>query len=203
MNLIIIIIACSILFGCSFANSTIQPIYQHTEKLSEAKFSFPIYLAAVEDNTNEDRQGIKKNDLGWESASIFTNPNPSILVRNALEIELSAVGFQVLSPDACVSNDIAKIYVKLEKYFVEPEVKLFLARICSVIQAEIILDLPQKKLRRRFKGLSSIYTPMFWYTSLPMEGDSIYTSALEKAMEDFTIKSIPSIVEKLQYSFTE
>lgn len=166
--------------------------------LSSHRFSIPLYLVHGANQTNKDFQGVKKNEIGWISAKIYTQPQPNEILHATLETELAAVGFQVLPPDACVGNEIPKIYPILQEYFVEPEVKLFLARICAVVKADIVIALPQgKQWKRTFTGMNSIYTPIFWYTFLPMEGDAIYQAALEGAMNDWITQAVPSICDFL------
>jgi len=153
----------------------------------------------VYDQTKEPRQGVKKNELGRISANIYTATSPRDILFQAMEIELAAIGAQIKDSNITMEKDTTngvQISATLLDYFVEPEVELFMARICAVVTVEIVIEFSNgKKYRNLWKGVNGIYTPMFWYTSIPMEGERIYQAALEGAMKDFLIQAIPGICE--------
>ena len=182
--------------GCSFVNSTIKPELKQVVTNMDVSSAVPIYLGKFVEQTGQKCQGIKKSELGIVTANVYTDPQGQELIRNALARELQQVGFVVKHGK---SGKNIQIDATILEYFVEPEVRLLFARVCAVVTVDIIVSFPtDKKYRRKFKGISNIYTPLFWHSSIPIAGDSVYQTAVELALQDFLKKSVPALCQIIE-----
>ena len=177
--------------GCSIFDSTLTPEYKDISAKIKISSPVPITIGNITQEAPLGlHQGIKKSEYGMETAKIYTRPKPEFLFKEALAKELKTAGFAVHPKDF---RESIQLDIHLTEYFVEPEISLFYAGVCGVIEANlVVIFLDGKSYRRKFKGMSKIYAPT-WYSSLPVWGDEIYTATLEFAMRDFMKKAIPAI----------
>jgi uncharacterized lipoprotein YajG len=127
-----------------------------------------------------DREGVKKNGYGQDSASIFTEPKPDQIVQQALAAELASAGFNVGkgSPNL--------VRVEIHQFFIEPEVGFWAADVYAVVDATVSVTLEPGKMKRRFNGIGKV-TTLVW-------ADGSYREAFQLALQDFLGKCVPEIV---------
>ena len=174
--------ALALLGGCATVDSTIavaheKPIAATHLKVTREVSVETVRLAAA---PGIEREGVKKNGYGQDSASIFTDPKPDRIVQQALVSELGRAGFNVgeASPNL--------IRVDIRQFFAEPEVGVWAADVYAVVDATVSVTLQANKVKRRFTGIGKI-TTMFW-------ADGSYHDAFELALQDFFSKCVPELV---------
>jgi uncharacterized lipoprotein YajG len=173
----------AVLGGCAVIDSTIAVSHERpiaTQHLSVAR---QVSVEAVRSAATGaiDREGVKKNGYGQESASVFTDPKPDRILQDALSAELSRAGFEVAkgSPNS--------ISVDIHQFFTEPEVGVFAGDVYAVVDATISVNVePTRRVKRRFKGIGKV-TTLVW-------ADGSYREAFQMALQDFLGKCVPEIV---------
>lgn len=126
---------------------------------------------------------------------IKTEPNASVIIKKAIVLELQNAGFKV---EEIGSKKGITLCVNLYKYFVEPKLSLFYARIYSSVIADITVFFPNgRTFRRLFGGKGRIYTPI-WSSYMPVWGEIIYANALELATEDMVKKMILALCQLVE-----
>jgi uncharacterized lipoprotein YajG len=171
-----------LLGGCATIDSTISVAHAKPIAATHLSSAHDVSVEAVRTpaTAGTDRQGVKKNGYGHDSASIFTEPKPDQIVQLALASELTRAGFNVGkdSPNA--------IRVEIQQFFAEPEVGAFAGDVYAVVDATVWVALEPNKLKRRFVGIGKV-TTLVW-------ADDSYKTAFEFALQDFLGKCVPELV---------
>ena len=174
--------ALALLGGCATIDSTIPVAHAKPIAATHLSAARDVSVEAVRTpaTAGTDRQGVKKNGYGHDSASIFTEPKPDKIVQLALAEELSRAGFNIGkdSPNA--------IRVEIQQFFAEPEVGAFAGDVFAIVDATVLVGLEPNKLKRRFMGIGKV-TTLVW-------ADDSYKTAFELALQDFLGKCVPEIV---------
>src|SRR5258706_4675940 len=91
MDRIAVALALGLLSGCAIIDSTIA--VQHEKPTGSAHLTRQRQVSLETTRSNpEPRQGVKKNGWGSELASVYTDPKPETIIREALEMELLSAG---------------------------------------------------------------------------------------------------------------
>ena len=183
--------ALALLGGCATVDSTIAVGHEKpiaATHLTAAR-EVSVETARTAAATGTDRQGVKKNSYGQDSASIFTEPKPDQIVQQALTAELGRAGFTVGkdSPNT--------IRVEIHQFFAEPEVGLFAGDVFAVVDATVSVNLGPGKVKRRFNGIGKV-TTLIW-------ADGSYRDAYQLALQDFLGKCVPEIVRLFEAPRTQ
>ena len=174
--------ALALLGGCATVDSTIAIAHERSipaTHLSTAR-EVSVETTRTVPATGIDREGVKKNGFGQDSASIFTEPKPDQIVQQALAAELGRAGFNVGkgSPNL--------VRVEIHQFFVEPEVGIWAGDVYAVVDATVSVSLEASKVKRRFNGIGKV-TTLIW-------ADGSYQEAFQLALQDFLGKCVPEIV---------
>ena len=174
--------ALALLGGCATVDSTIAIAHERpipATHLSTAR-EVSVETMRTVPATGIDREGVKKNGFGQDSASIFTEPKPDQIVQQALAAELGRAGFNVGkgSPNL--------VRVEIHQFFVEPEVGIWAGDVYAVVDATVSVSLEASKVKRRFNGIGKV-TTLIW-------ADGSYQEAFQLALQDFLGKCVPEIV---------
>ena len=175
--------ALALLAGCATVDSTIAVAHEKPIAAVHLSAAREVSVEAVRTAaaTGTDRQGVKKNGFGQDTASIFTEPKPDQIVQQALAAELGRAGFNFGkgSPDA--------ILVEIHQFFAEPEVGMFAGDVFAVVDATVSVTRGSGKVKRRFNGIGKV-TTLVW-------SDGSYRDAYQLALQDFLGKCVPEIVK--------
>jgi len=174
--------ALALLGGCATVDSTIAVAHEKpiaATRLSAAR-EVSVETVRTAAATGIDRDGVKKNGFGQDSASIFTEPRPDRIVQQALAAELGRAGFNVGKSSANI------IRVEIHQFFAEPEVGIFAGDVYAVVDATVSVGLEPSKMKRRFNGIGKV-TTLVW-------ADGSYQEAYQLALDDFLSKCVPEIV---------
>lgn len=175
--------ALAFLGGCATVDSTIAVAHEKpiaATRLSAAR-EVSVETVRTAAATGVDRQGVKKNGYGVDTANVFTDPKPDQIVQQALAAELGRAGFNVGkdSPNA--------IRVEIHQFFAEPEVGMFAGDVFALIDATVSVTRGSDKVKRRFNGIGKV-TTMVW-------ADGSFRDAYQLALQDFLGKCVPEIVK--------
>jgi uncharacterized lipoprotein YajG len=174
--------ALAVLGGCATVDSTIAVAHERPIAAPHLSAAREVSVEAVRTvpATGIDRDGVKKNGYGQDSASIFTEPKPDQIVQQALAAELGRAGFNVGkgSPNL--------VRVEIHQFFLEPEVGIWAGDVYAVVDATISVTLEPSKMKRRFNGIGRV-TTLIWT-------DGSYQEAFQLALRDFLGKCVPEIV---------
>lgn len=172
------------LSSCAIVDSKIKIDYapRSTPQLLPGRPRFSV--AVPLNQTRLPRQGIKKNGYGMETADIYTDPHPEIIVFNALLFTLQKAGATISE------NRYPRLELELLDFFAEPEVGFFGADVYAVADARIrVVYAPDRQYTRRIKGIGK-YVTLVW-------PDIAYRMAIALALDDFTNKALAAIAELL------
>jgi len=175
--------ALAFLGGCATIDSTIAVAHEKpiaATRLSTAR-EVSVETVRVAAATGIEREGVKKNGYGQDSANIFTDPKPDRIVQQALAAELGRAGFNVVS-----KGSPNLVQVEIRQFFTEPEVGIWAADVYAVVDATVSVTLQPNKVKRRFTGIGKV-TSLVW-------GDGSYQEAFQLALQDFLGKCVPELV---------
>src|SRR2546421_12354597 len=130
MDKLAAVAALALLSGCAIIDSTISVQHEHPTATARLTRQRQISLTTTRSNP-EPRQGVKKNGYGSELASVYTDPKPEKLIRDALETELLQAGFTV------GENSPGDVSVEIQNFFAEPEVGFFAGDVYAEVDAVV------------------------------------------------------------------
>ncbi|RHX90230.1 hypothetical protein DLM76_20410 [Leptospira yasudae] len=175
--------------NCAFSEGTIRADYPNPILNEKTKKNVTLIFQKSDDSPVSivdgfNREGIRKNSLGFETAHMFTDPKGPQMLKEILTMELKNSGIDVVE-----SSDSAKapqLELELLHLFMEVEVGIFAGDIVTIIDADIIMKTNGKVYKRRFKGIGESRT-ILWI-------DHFYKKSLKRSLEDFVKKSVPEII---------
>ncbi|MCG6170203.1 YajG family lipoprotein [Leptospira sanjuanensis] len=178
--------------NCAFSEGRIKPNYPNPILNEKIKSKTTLVFRKSDDSPVSiidgfNREGIRKNSLGMETANMFTDPKGPDFIKNILTLELKNSGIDVVENSN--STNVPQLEVELIHIFMEPEVGFFAGDIVTIIDADVILKKGGKVYKRRFKGIGESRT-IVWV-------DHFYEISLKKSLEDFVKKSVPEIIKVL------
>jgi len=179
-----LLISLPLLSGCAVVDSTIAVSHERPIALTQLTAARDVSVETVQVPfaSGIQREGVKKNGWGHESASIFTDPKPDSIVQQALSSELKRAGFNVVG-----KGSANLVQVEIRQFFAEPEVGMWAGDVYAVVDATVSVTLPQSKVKRRFTGIGKV-TTMVW-------ADGSFRDAFQIALQDFLGKCVPELVK--------
>jgi hypothetical protein len=179
----VIIIAWLQFAGCTLIDSTLSIDYQ---PLSKPAFGVetPVFLSRVEDVRPErTRIGCKKNGYGSESADLLLDVPLEMWFAGMLNQEMRSAGLKLASASQAGA---VLLEVKIEHFFIEPDVSFGTVEIYAAVVAEVKVFFPDgKAFSRRFAA--------YEHASSVLPTDASYTEPMRLAVESWVRQALPAL----------
>ncbi|MCW7467855.1 YajG family lipoprotein [Leptospira levettii] len=174
---------------CSLMNASVE--YEYKDPIYNPAPSRNISLAFTKSDDHPDSfkdgmfiEGMKKTGFGTDGGFVFTKPKGPEIIKNAFITELKNLGFQVSEESKA---NIPEIQIRVNQFFMEPEVGLFFIDIISVIDINVHIIHKNKIYKRRFKSLGEVMNIQCY--------DILYPIALDRSLKNLTKKTLPEVVD--------
>jgi hypothetical protein len=138
---------------------------------------------------NQRKDGIKKNGPGWETASIFFEPDGSEILHNAFIIKLNNKYFNVNN----YGKDLINIDIIINQFFIEPFIDNYKMLLISVIDVDVIVRKNNRKYIRRFKSIKKDENSM----------ELNYKNAVEDHLDTFTSQVVLEIDDLINKNYSK
>ena len=169
--------------GCTLIDSTLSIDYQPLSKPFSG-VETPVFLSRVEDARPErPRIGCKKNGYGSESADLLLDVPLEMWFAGMINQEMRAAGLRLASPE---ETGAVLLEVKIEHFFIEPDVSFGTVEIYAAVVAELKVFFPDgKAFRRRFAA--------YEHASSMLPTDASYTEPMRLALEAWVRQALPAL----------